>query len=266
MRPTPRTPAQSRAIHATASRLADLTGVDRQELLDAHCEAVSGQRHTSTLSLDQARRLIQRLDGEVTRFASQARPAPAPALSVVEGGGGEPAGRPVGSPRLAVAPSAATPRPHEPWGPRGPGTRGDQPITAMQRVVVAGLFRLLGWDATRQLGFVRRQCKADAPQTQADADRLIEPLKRMALSESTVPVALALTRAALAQPDDAWSAGPADRRWKREFLTAWEERLTRAATAPVGHHPALNLSGVPSVSFRALQKWIECIDAAGVSL
>lgn len=162
--PSLRTPAQNSAIYAALADLSRKSGLSRDDLrptLDAICERLSGQAHTSRLTVDQARRLLVELAAENAKYDLGANPR-------------------------SAGPSKPAAAAHEAWGPRGPGDRVEQKITRFQQVVIAGLFRTLGMDAAAQRAFATKQCKRPWPQTMHDADALVEPLTAMALRRTSV--------------------------------------------------------------------------------
>lgn len=163
--PARRTEPQNRQIWGLVSKIRKAGGLDEETadlVVRGACRAASGQEHTSQLTIPQAGRVIDHLQRELAKYNA---PAASP-------------------PPEQHAPS----RRHEPWGPRG-GARADEPITPRQQAIVTGLFGLLGWDRARMTGFSRRQTGRLWPQTQAEADKLIEPLKQMVMRQVT-PVAL----------------------------------------------------------------------------
>lgn len=142
---TLRTPAQSRAIWALAGRL-PLDRDGREDVVRQTCMAASSQEHTSRLSPVQAQQVIKALEARVV-------PAPKP---------------------------VAVPNGRAPWGTRGPGRRDDQPITPDQQKTIGALFTQAGFDTPeRRRAFAERQCKQPWPQTQKDADSIIEALSAM---------------------------------------------------------------------------------------
>lgn len=149
-----RTNAQNRQIRALVGQLGALSGLSKDEtdpILREACRAVSGQTHTTALTVDQARRVIGRLTAETAKYQKPGQPQP---------------GRP-------------TPRPHEPWGDRQDAARQEAVVTKLQVELIATGFRVLGWDTQRSRAFVMRQCKHPWPQTQADADAVYEAQKAM---------------------------------------------------------------------------------------
>lgn len=169
------------ALCKAGMELEDVVGVIRQIAVE-----VSGQEHTSLLTVGQANALIGQLE-ERLRQASTRSAA-------------------VGSAR-----PRAVSAPHEPWGERG-GNRAEEPITGRQLEIIdrlateAGLVTLpqrAGFYA-RQLGGRRRLV------TQADADAVIEPLKAM-LRRRVDPDTVCRRLEAVAEhptlATDAWLAG-----------------------------------------------------------
>ena len=262
-----RTTAENSAIWAELGKLSKASGLGADELrptLDALCERASGQRHTSHLDSRQAQQVIRGLKAEVGKYElkvlPKAVPATPPTFGVVEGGRAAKRTDTDGArPALRIERAAPQPRPHAPWAPRSQDVRGrDQPTTAFQYLVIDGLFGLLGMAPDKRLAFTLRQCKGEKVSTQAQADALIEPLKRMALSRNSVQVALTRTRDALAVPQAQWKvSSSAGYRWKVEFLTEIEARFAAA-------NPAGPLKDVDRMSFRVLEKWLECIHASGL--
>lgn len=172
-----RTPQQNRrlwGVVAALRRAAALSEDDAAELVRERCRALSGQEHTSRLTAVQAHRLILDLEREVAGYA------------------------PTESARNRKPARA-------PWGPRGPGLREDQPITRRQQEVVTLLYEQLGWDLQRQRGFNQRQTRRPWPQTQKDADAVIEGLTAILLRQVRWAEALARAEALLGHPAlDAW--------------------------------------------------------------
>lgn len=151
-----RTPAQNREMWGLVAELGRASGLGRDEITDTVLRTlareVSGQEHTSHLSAGEADQILAKLRREVGKYSPRPR-----------------------DPRPGAAP-------HKAWGPRGAGTRDEQPITVFQRHVVTGLFGLCGKDTERErVAFTQRQCKAPWAQTQAHADALITPLSAMAM-------------------------------------------------------------------------------------
>lgn len=153
-----RSPAQSQAIWALAAQLQRLGGLSKDDvegLVRRAAREASGQERTSLLSGVQAVRVIQALQAEVDRYGAAARPEAAPEK-----------------------------REHEPWGAREPVRREKGTITPYQQWLIGQLFALVGWtELERQRAFILRQTKRPWPQTQADADAIVEPLKAIALRE-----------------------------------------------------------------------------------
>lgn len=154
---------------------------DAKELLRDECRRASGQESTQQLTPHQAAAVIDAL---------QARLAPAREASAAP---------------EATAPSADS---REPWGDRGPGPRGGQLITARQQSVLQALYHQVGMATpAQQRGFSLRQCKTPWPQSQEHFDKLMEPLKAMAVRKTN--------------PVDAWKRAQALR--DRSELTKWEQ-------------------------------------------
>jgi len=145
-----RTPAQSRRLWGLASRIAKASGggkAEQEALARGAAEEVSGRRSTSSLTPAQARQAIALLEQRAKGSGPKAKTT------------------------KKAGPSDAR------WGP----------ITPRQQAVIQALYRQVGMtDPARQRGFCERQCKTPWPQSQEDADRLMEPLKAMAL-RSAVP-------------------------------------------------------------------------------
>lgn len=163
-----RTVAQNRTIYGLRRDLCAL-GMEPEEvatLIQDQCRALSGQEHTSQLSQVQAAALIQDLQARLR--ALQPTPTTTP------------------RPRPGRAQQAEA-RPHEPWGERAVD-RATQPITARQLEVIDRLAADAGLATLPQrVGFYARQLQGRRqPRTQADADKLIEPLKAMILRRVTV--------------------------------------------------------------------------------
>lgn len=159
-----RTVAQNGRLWTLLSKLAKLSGVPRDELeetLRAKVRQVSGQDHTSRLTIAQAGVVLDDLQRRVDAYRPRAETEPAKAAPAKPG--------------------------RAPWGERGPGTRTEQRITPAQQATILGLYAQLGWtDPKRRTEFCRRQTQQPWPQSMADADKLIEPL--MAMVKRTVPV------------------------------------------------------------------------------
>lgn len=149
----PRTSAQNQAIHAAMSALARASGLSRDELdpsLRDLCRDVSGQTHTAQLTVGQAGIVLDRLNRRLKEYAP---PEPVAA-------------------------------PHQPWGPRGPGTRDEQPVTEFQSSLIGDLFTLCGYpesDPKRRQRFILRQCGNLWPQSMEEADKVIQPLTEMSV-------------------------------------------------------------------------------------
>lgn len=172
--PKHRTPAQNSqmwGLVAQLRRLAGLSEDDAAEVLRKHCREISGQEHSSKLTVRQAEAVIARMAAEVGGYHGK-RPAPA---------------------RL-------------PWGRRGDGPREDQRISPRQQQVLQALFVQAGLDTReRQMGFSRRQCGQPWPQTQSQADAIFEPLKAMVMRRLQPSDALARFQALAGRPGlDKW--------------------------------------------------------------
>lgn len=171
-----RTTAQNRAMWGSVQALAQATGGSRKDAevaLRAICQEVAGHEHTSRLTRPQADQVLERLRA---RVAAETKNRPRPAAKAGGGGGRK---------------------------------RAEQPITDRQQQVIQALYIQIGWpDRRRQMTFCQRQCKCAWPQTQAHADKLIEPLKAMALRHTDPADAYQRAQALVGHPGlDAWQRG-----------------------------------------------------------
>lgn len=174
-KPKPRTPGQNRKIWAIAGKIARASGGGREEQTDlvrSACKAVSMQDRSSRLNRAQADEVIALL----RRRQGDVEGGPSESVSSREPTGGR-----VG------------------------------PITPRQQEVLQALFHQVGMaDRKQQIGFCRRQCKTPWPQSQEDADKLMEPLKAMALRHVS--------------PEQAWrraqhiAGHPLLDAWQRSFI------------------------------------------------
>lgn len=142
-------------------KLGPMSKEDAESVMRGICEAVSGQTHSSQLTVMQAGKVCSELEARLAELMPKAAP---PAEELREGGGGDSHLR-------------------TPWARRGPGPRESQGITQDQSRMICGLFGLLGWDIRQQRGFCERQVKVGWPENMAQADALIEPLKSMVMRE-----------------------------------------------------------------------------------
>ncbi len=147
-----RTPAQNARIWGLVSRLARTTGSSKDEASEAmrrHVREVSGQEHSSQLTVHQAAKVIERLQAELDGSR------PPPETSAEE---------------------------REPWGHRGPGPRKKVAITRRQLEVLDALYHQVGLDTRpKQMAFARRQVGVPWPQTQKHYDSIYGGLEAMAL-------------------------------------------------------------------------------------
>ncbi|HNC94769.1 MAG TPA: hypothetical protein PKW90_01525 [Myxococcota bacterium] len=154
-----------------------LSGLEQSELkghLEEICNKISGQSHSSQLTQDQARRVIELLQERV----NAARPAPALAEVTPKAA---PSSEPFvhwtqrGRPPVAPTPPATeTPA-------AKPASRRDM-ISQAQQGTIAGLFELAGMSTReQQIGFSKRQCGLPWPQSKEHADKLIEGLKAICM-------------------------------------------------------------------------------------
>ena len=195
---TLRTPAQNNRTWSLVANLGRLSGLGREQIeadiLRPLVRRISGQEHTSRLSTGQANQVIEALEKEVASYKPRRREA-----------GPEPA-------------------PHRPWGPRGEEPREDAAITPFQQVVLDGLYQLVGYDRQRQITFSQRQCKKPWPQSQEDADKIIEPLKSMAMRKVDGAEISARVSALVGRPElNAWQVG---------FVADMVRQFADAGTSP----------------------------------
>lgn len=183
----PRTVAQNKRIYGLRLQLCQ-AGQEAEEvaqLVRTICAQVSGQEHTSQLTVGQCDALIRELEKALAE--AQPRPRPTSALS------------------------RAQPSPHEPWGARRED-RAAQPITERQLEVIDRLCQDAGFTSLPQrVGFFARQLEGRrAIRTQQDADKIIEPLKAIILRRVTLEEVQARFAAVAAHPElakDAWLTG-----------------------------------------------------------
>lgn len=188
-----RTPQQNSRIWAIISQLVRASGMSREEwaeLLAGHCGAVSGQSHSSKLTRGQADEVIRRLQLQLDEYAE--RPAPTPKHS-------------------GAAPAKG---------------RNDA-ITPFQQHLISQLFALCGMDTPEQRrAFTERQVKRPWPQTQADADKLVQPLSSMAIRK--------LDGIALLRRVEALAADVARLdRWKQGFVIDLLEQVRTQDTKTI---------------------------------
>lgn len=166
----PRTPAQNRVLWSLVSKLARMSGLGESEVKDA-----------------VLRPLVRRASGQdsTTRLTSHQAAVVIDALE-----------------RQLAEYAAAEP------APPAPSPRHIAAITPAMQATITGLFAQLGWhERARQIAFSRRQIGLPWPQTEEQADALIEPLKAMVLRA--------------VKPRELWARAKALRGNPR--LTRWEQ-------------------------------------------
>lgn len=215
-----RTPGQNRQLWGLVNTLARASGCERdqaEEALRRHCREVSGQEHSSMLSVEQAAEVTRRLGHEIDSIQKDQR--------------------------------SAAPTDRQPWGPRGPGPRHGQMATLRQHKVLEALYRQAGWDCPAQIAFSTRQCKKPWPQSQQDADAILEALKAIVLRKVKPAAARARAIALQGRPElDAW---------KRNFVADLVRQFEEAAEH--GHQGRV-------MTTHKLLKLTECELACGIEV
>lgn len=173
-KPVPRTIAQNSRIWALTSELGRVSGLGADEVKDVVLRPAvlraSGQESTTRLTATQAGVVIDVLEKAAAEYRAKAPAAP--------------------------------PKP-------APDSREKSGITPAMQTYISNLFDLLGIaDVAGRREFCMRQCKRPWPQTQEEADALVEPLKSRVVRRFPARDLMTRFRALQGNPGlDTWQKG-----------------------------------------------------------